>query len=415
MGRKRTGSIRQVGVDSFEVRLAGATVGTFSEDEAQRKLKSALAADSGTAVLGFDEWSEVWWDRREQLCLRRKRARGIKKDRSRWRMHVASAPFYHLPLKRQTVAVLQAWIDDLSQTEAVQTITRGRGENKKVEYRKTGRLLSRKVISEALNLVQLCFDAAIRAGKLSGLIVDGKITAGNPARMVLLPPEEVQQRDGQRIIHLVSDEIDEVFELDLDTFQRAVFAIAIYEGLRRGEIWGLRWQNVIFDDLRGRNELQIRWSYSEPTKTRNSRREVPMLPPVVAALKAWRAENPNAIGDALVFPNEDGKCFSEGYDAGWRTHYQRHRNGKPYETPGVRAQAGIRKEVAFKELRHTCGCHLAQGTWMEQRFDLHDIKTWMGHSSVAVTERHYAFLTTGNLHERVQSARYVGNKWVASK
>ena len=66
-------------------------------------------------------------------------------------------------------------------------------------------------------------------------------------------------------------------------------------------------------------------------------------------------------------------------------------------------------EVTFRDLRHTCGCHLAQGTWTRP-LTLHEIKRWLGHSSIAVTERHYATLTSDNLHNAVAEREFTGYK-----
>lgn len=401
MGRNRTGYIRERN-GRFEVEIADEFIGTYeTRAKAERMRAAALAEDAGTAPSAFKVFATDWFDRREIAARKRGRARPFAKERSRWRAHVESAAFFELPMKKLTPRVFQTWIGKLSETEAMDTITFGRGESKRTEYRKTARTLSRKVIQEALNLVQLCLDEAITMGLLPGFRVDGKVQ-GNPARMVLLPREESRESDGELIPHLSPTEIDAVFALELTPFQRAVFAVAIYAGLRRGEIWGLRWQDLLLDGVQP--ELRVRFSYTAPTKTRNSRRDVPLLQPAITALKAWREAQPTRAIGGLVFPNPEGKCFSEGFDAGWRDKHQRLRDKRPYETKGVRSQAGIRAEISFKELRHTTGCGLAQGFWT-RRFDLHEIKTWLGHSSIAVTERHYARLCKNDLHDAVSEAK----------
>jgi integrase len=423
MGRKRTGSIRQVGPNSFEVRLAGKQVGTFDDEAtAQRRLRAMLAQESGTSPQTFGVFADEWWDELERDAMRRgeNAYASYKKNRSRWRAHVVDAPFYDLPFKQHSVQLFQQWVTDLSKKEAVHAITYGRGASKRVELRPTGEPIGRKVVSESLNLVQLCIDAAIRAGRAPGLIVDGKVTAGNCARMVLLPRaaaadlvDDEDEDESQLIVHLTAVEIETLLSSDLPAFQRAVFTLAIYVGLRRGELWGLRIKDLTLDGAKP--HVRVRRSYNGPTKTRNSKRDVPLLPPAVEALRAYLAEQPARIGSALVFPAADGKCYSRGYDAGWRDHPQKRADGKVHVTPGWRSLAGIRDEVSFLELRHTCGCHLAQGTWLGRRFDLHQIKKWLGHSSIAVTERHYASLTADNLHDAVADAGYVGYMWGSSK
>lgn len=408
MGRRREGSIRELGPGRFEVRIAGDHIGIFSSrEDAERTRVAALDDQSGVAPATYGAYGSPWFDRRELAARRRKRSKAFGKERSRWEWHVKKAPFWDFAFKRCTVQVAQAWVEQLSETEAVQTITYGRGAEKRTEYRPTGRLISRKVVCEAVSLAALCFDAAIRAGKAPGLIVDGKIAAGNPFRMVLLPPEEVPEIDGELIPFLSTGEITALFSLDLSLFARAVFAVAIFVGLRREEIWGLRWQDVVFGP---EPEIRVRRAYDGPVKTRNALRDVPMLPPVDDALRALRAAQPTAaIGGALVFPNEDGKCFGDSYDAGWSDHRQKRPGAKGvHVTPGLRTRAGIRKRITFRDIRHTCGCHLAQGSWLGRRFDLHEIKTWLGHSSIAVTEKHYAKLTKNNLHAAVAEGRFVG-------
>lgn len=85
------------------------------------------------------------------------------------------------------------------------------------------------------------------------------------------------------------------------------------------------------------------------------------------------------------------------------------RKDKLVVVKGWATRAGIRSDVEFRDLRHTCGCHLAQGTWT-RAFTLHEIKRWMGHSSIAVTERHYAALTSDNLHNAVAEQVFPGDK-----
>jgi integrase len=213
---------------------------------------------------------------------------------------------------------------------------------------------------------------------------------------VKLPREEVSENEGQLIVHLTVKEIKALFALDLPPLQRAVFSVAIYSGLRLDELWGLRWQDVTLDGKRP--EIRVRRSYDGPCKTKHSRRDVPLLPPALAALKAWRGTQEVLPIGGLVFPAASGGCRSEYFVAGWRD-----KKTKKQTIPGWATKAGIRPEVTFHALRHTCGCHLTQGTWTGREMSLDKVKLWLGHSSRAVTERHYAAFTSDNLHNAVSN------------
>jgi integrase len=74
-------------------------------------------------------------------------------------------------------------------------------------------------------------------------------------------------------------------------------------------------------------------------------------------------------------------------------------------TPGWRSKASVRPEIDFQHLRHTCGCHLLQGTWTPRPLTMAEVSRWLGHSSIKVTERHYAALTSNNLHNAVDGSQ----------
>ena len=74
-----------------------------------------------------------------------------------------------------------------------------------------------------------------------------------------------------------------------------MIAVALYTGMRRGEIAGLRWEDVRFDLGR----IDVRRSYSGPTKT-NKPRVVPLHRELAPILQAWRARGESPTG--LIFP-----------------------------------------------------------------------------------------------------------------
>ena len=211
----------------------------------------------------------------------------------------------------------------------------------------------------------------------------GKV-ASNVASGVKIPSVP---REDEPWTWLRRDEVSSLFAQVLTPAQRAIFTVAIYTGLRPGEIFGLRWQDVTD------TEIVVRRSYNGPTKKGRVRR-VPILAPVREALKVWRHEKPGVAG-ALVFPGQPTwrypdfhGCHSKGYDAGFAD---------------VIAKVVTDRPVRFYDLRHTAASHLIQGTLVEglPPLRLEDVQLWLGHASRTTTER-YAHLAPDRLHGLVR-------------
>ncbi len=149
-------------------------------------------------------------------------------------------------------------------------------------------------------------------------------------------------------------------------------AFAIDTGLRREEQFGLRWNDI--DMINGVLEVS-----GERTKTRKTRL-VPLLPRS-AQMLAQRKQH--TLGENFVFSKADGSRYP-------------HRR-RAFDTALKRANLC---NLTWHDLRTTCGCRLLQdlGMTMDQ------VRAWLGHSSVAVTERHYAFLSIDNLKAAAQKS-----------
>lgn len=218
---------------------------------------------------------------------------------------------------------------------------------------------------------------------------EGKVSS-NVAAGVKVPKVP---REDEPWTWLRRDEVSALLDQVLTPEQRAVFTVAIYTGLRPGELFGLRWCDVM------ETELVVRKSYKGPTKGGRPRR-VPLLPQAKAALKEWRSHK-SGIGTALVFPGtrirfgEDQQphevefdgTHSKGFDAGFGELIGKVVTDRP---------------VRFYDLRHTCASHLVQGTWLPA-MRLEDVQLWIGHKSRTTTER-YAHLCPDRLHGLVRTA-----------
>jgi integrase len=85
---------------------------------------------------------------------------------------------------------------------------------------------------------------------------------------------------------------------------RTAFLIAAVMGMRRGEIFGLKWGDLDFD----RAILHVRRSYVDGVeglpKTESSRRPLPLPPQALDALKAWKKRPLYVAPDDWVFASE---------------------------------------------------------------------------------------------------------------
>jgi integrase len=157
----------------------------------------------------------------------------------------------------------------------------------------------------------------------------------------------------------------------------ALFAAAIYTGMRQGELLGLRWPDVEVEagTLRVRQAVQKiddKWQFVEP-KSANGKRTVPLCEPVREVLKlqkervrAMRAHADTAWEEwGLVFPSAIGTPL----DSSNVTHHLQR----------CLEEAGLPR-VSFHALRHTCGSLLHQ-----EGVPARTIMEILGHSQITLT------------------------------
>jgi len=82
-----------------------------------------------------------------------------------------------------------------------------------------------------------------------------------------------------------------------------MIATALYTGMRKGELYGLRWECVRFDVGR----IEVRKSFNGPPKSGKAR-TIPLHPELAPILRAWQSRCP-ATGQGLVFPVQTAKGY----------------------------------------------------------------------------------------------------------
>lgn len=166
-----------------------------------------------------------------------------------------------------------------------------------------------------------------------------------------------------------------------------VILLTTYYGFRRSEVLGLRWSAIDFDNNiisiertvvstreNGKSVVQDK----KKTKSKASRRSLPLIPIVAEALKkeknrqAMCRENfPDSYKntEGYVCVNSLGKLFKPDYVS------------KHFKCLLIKGQLRI---IRFHDLRHTCAT-----LQVMNGMSLLAVSKWLGHSSTAVTEKYY--------------------------
>jgi integrase len=222
--------------------------------------------------------------------------------------------------------------------------------------------------------------------------------AERPREQAQVNEDDLQRHDSMHI--LTPPQINAFLGQKKAPKYKMLFTLAIFTGARQGELLGLKWGDVDWNNRQIRIQRTFNKGRFFPPKTKASRRKIDLAPMVVAALRRWKLACPNNELD-LVFPNEAGEPINHS------NMVQRH------FLPGLRA-AGLPR-IRFHDLRHTYASIL-----IENDENIKYIQTQMGHSSPTVTLNVYAHLMKPTNQEaalRLENAIFgaTGHKTVTRK
>lgn len=174
------------------------------------------------------------------------------------------------------------------------------------------------------------------------------------------------------------EEIQRLFSCIKEPCRTAVILDAV-SGLRVGELLGLKWEDVKFDQL----ELNVTRSVSRqvvtPCKTEVSRKPIPMNPEIADMLWKWRLEAPYNQPNDWIFASPHKKGIQPYWPGSlFRAHVK----------PALR-KAGIAAPVGWHTLRHSFGTLMkANGE------DLKTIQELLRHATFKVTADTYTQAVT---------------------
>jgi len=211
----------------------------------------------------------------------------------------------------------------------------------------------------------------VTLGQIMAYAVRHKYIDYNPARDAERPKGQGNTKK-QKIRVLTPDEINALIDAESNLEYKTLFQLAIFSGARQGELLGLKWSDVDWEN----NQIHIQRTFNNDawydTKTDASDRNIDLGPAMMTALKKWKLACPTSKLN-LVFPNKAENPINHN------NLVNRHFN------PALKV-AGLPK-IRFHDLRHTYASLL-----IEQGENIKYIQSQLGHSSPTVTLNIYAHL-----------------------
>jgi integrase len=130
------------------------------------------------------------------------------------------------------------------------------------------------------------------------LAVSDGLVGSNPAAELRIPN---RCKAGRNIRALTEEEVNQLLDA-LEPRERLIARLAIFEGLRPGEILALRWGSFDGEAMRIRERV---YEGKIDTPKSGKPRESALSDGTLSALQAWRALATSVDPDAFVFPSEN--------------------------------------------------------------------------------------------------------------
>ena len=322
-----------------------------TQAEVKEKLKQAIGetqaldiTKAGKYTVG--EWMEVWFQDYAKI-----KVRPSSHQTYQGYIHNHIRPnIGDIPLEKLTSLDLQKLYKKL--------LTQGRVD--RVEAKGQPKGLSAKTVR---NIHQI-LSSALKLAQEQRLIL------ANPAEGCALPRVEHQEMKTLTTVQLAS-----FFREARESGVFELYYLELGTGLRRGELLGLKWEDIDLErgDLRVRRQVsRINGEVVEaPLKTKNAYRTLPLAEDTVSVLKEQRRKVGNS---PWVFPSPNGGPISPD-----SVLHMLHR---------VLKRAGLPK-VRFHDLRHTFAT-LA----LQNGVDVKTVSGMLGHFSAGFTLDTYAHITS---------------------
>ena len=330
-----------------------------SQAEVKEKLKQALIecervdyTKTGQYTVGT--WLDVWFENVAQIKVRASSHQTYKG----YIEHHIKPYIGHIPLEKLTTMDLQKLYRKL--------LTKGRVD--RIEAKDQPEGLSAKTVRNINQVISSAMDLAVTQ----------KIILTNPTKACELP--KVERKEMQTI---PLEQLEAFLKEAKETGVYEMYYIALSTGLRRGELLGLKWQDIDWKNGVIKVRRQIARVDGEiveaPLKTKNSYRAVTISQQAIEVLKMQK-RNTN---DEYVFPSPNGGPISP--------------DSVNNMLKRVLERAGIPK-IRFHDLRHTFATIALQSG-----VDIKTVSSMLGHFSAGFTLDTYAHVTTAAQKEAAET------------
>ena len=322
-----------------------------TQSEVKEKLKTAIKATqsldfSKTGQYTLGQWMDVWYENYAKIKVRPS-------------SHQTYKGYIENHIKPNIGDILLEKLTTLELQRLYKTLlTKGRVD--RLESKGQPRGLSPKTVR---NIHQI-LSSALK------LAQEQRIILTNPAEGCALPKTEHREMKT-----LPVEQLQSFLREAKDSGVFALYYLELATGLRRGELLGLKWEDIDLEhgDLRVRRQIaRIDGRVVEaPLKTKNAYRTLPLAEDTVSILKEQKK---NAGSSPWVFPSATSGPISPD-----SVLHMLHR---------VLKRAGL-PEVRFHDLRHTFAT-LA----LQNGVDIKTVSGMLGHFSAGFTLDTYAHVTT---------------------
>ena len=339
-----------------------------TQAEAKAKLKQAIEEAKGldAAKAGrytIDQWMDVWFEHYAKVKVR-------PSSHQTYRGYIDNhikPNIGKIPLEKLTSLELQMFYKKLLE----------KGRVDRLEFQHQAKGLSPKTVR---NIHQIISSAM-------SLAKEQKLISTNPADGCALP--KLEHREMKT---LPMEQLQSFLREARDSGVFELYYLELATGLRRGELLGLKWEDIDLErgDLRVRRQIaRINGEVVEaPLKTKNAYRTLPLAEDTVSIL----LEQKEKVGsNPWVFPSPTGGPISPD-----SVLHMLHR---------VLKRAGLPR-VRFHDLRHTFAT-LA----LQNGVDVKTVSGMLGHFSAGFTLDTYAHVTTASQRQAVKT---MGNLLSAS-